>query len=105
MTQEQISAEIRDLVDYGGVRLKDIEEELGIPKNSLSGMINGSRNFVKKWQKKVILYLEDRKKMGLEKQAPEPLAPKEVAVTVSPPPGLTKIQMIRWHRENSQTLQ
>lgn len=125
MTKEQLIASIRVLTDYNGVRLKEIEETLGIPRNGLSGMLNGSRNLTPKWQKLLEVYVQAKAKGKTEivipivaskapvadqgqKSKKIKVAPASVQVPPSPrtpPTGMTKAQQLRWHREQSQTLQ
>lgn len=125
MTQDELIATIRALTDYGGFTLKEIETTLHIPKNHLSGMLNGTKHFAPKWLKLLILWAEATvkgdKTIMIPLGAPPSLpsdnstkkvktkspSPEESAIrppTRMPPPGLTKTQQIRWHRENSQTL-
>jgi hypothetical protein len=120
VTDEQLVAAVRELTDYGGVYLTDIEKQLGIPKNMLSGMLNKRRPFVPKWKKKILEYLLTRPQPAPKEPveelpatpppSPPPPVERPVASTTSvpapkmPPAGLSKSQQIRWHRENSQTL-
>lgn len=60
MTKEQLVAAIRVLTDYKGVSLKEIEEALNIPKNSLSGMLSGSRPMPGKWKSLLVVYILNR---------------------------------------------
>jgi len=122
VTIDELIAAIRVLVD-DGVRLRDIEEQLKMPLNSLSGMLNKKKDFPPKWIRKLTAYVEAKQKA--KNSAPEP--PKEPAVETlpappsppakkaipaskqpivkTPPAGMTKAQTIRFHRENNQTLQ
>lgn len=45
MTKEELIKGINDC----GIKKKDIEERLGMPKNSLSGMLSGSKPISEKW--------------------------------------------------------
>ena len=125
MDRQQLINAIRALRDIAGVRLRDIEEALKMPKNILSGMLTGTRSFPAKWEKLLIGYVEARAKgqkeivipIGEPRAKPgvrvvkpeskpvEPTKAKAAAAQKSPPPGMNKAQTIRWHRENSQTLQ
>lgn len=60
VTKEQLVAAIRVLTDYKGVSLKEIEEALNIPKNSLSGMLSGSRPMPGKWKSLLVVYVLNR---------------------------------------------
>jgi hypothetical protein len=40
-----------------GIRLIAIEKEVGMPENTLAGMLSRSRPFPKKWQKKLTEYV------------------------------------------------
>ncbi len=161
--KQEIIDSIRNLTNYKVYTLGQIEKTLGLPQNSLSGMLNGSRNMAPKWQvllsefikalpkeDKTITIKIDQGELGAEgssglaekmaallpglpKQTLSNLTDKGAAITktsateppaaVDPfspagqkvlqavkkaqknmPPGLTKAQQIRWHRENGQTL-
>jgi hypothetical protein len=114
--------------------LTAIEKKLGMPENALSGMLSGKRKLPKKWVHPLTEYVEILKKNEV-KNEPEnkerttkereeiadpiqesiranypPLSDADIyqiaeTAKKSPPPGLTKTQQIRWHRENTQTLQ
>jgi hypothetical protein len=49
--KQQIIDSIRTLTDYKKYTLGQIEKILGIPQNTLSGMLSGSRNMAPKWQR------------------------------------------------------
>lgn len=121
---EKLKAALITLRDYKGVRLYEIEETLGMPKNCLSGMINGSRPFSPKWQLLLAAYVEAKNKgektmvfeIPTSKMPPKPpvkevakaeIKPVSKSIPVhssTPPPGLSRTQQIRWYRENNQTL-
>lgn len=124
MTKEQLIAAIRVLTDYKGVTLGEIEKALTMPKNCLSGMVNGSRNLSTKWHSLLEAYVEARLKGATEivipigmakerrgadkKTAVQPAkvpVEKKITPAKTPPAAMTKSQQIRWHRENNQTLQ
>jgi hypothetical protein len=124
--KQKVIDSIRALTHYKAYTLGQIETTLGLPQNSLSGMLSGSRNMSPKWQRlleefikalpkedKTITIKIDQGEPELEPHAGEPEvqmvevpipAPKKAVVKKDMPPGLTKAQQIRWHRENSQTL-
>jgi hypothetical protein len=115
-----------------GIKLKDIEKDLGMPANSLSGMLSGTRPFASKWIPKLEAYVKLQQSIPeLRKQTVADLVDRGIAITKvtadkkvqridpdseegrqiiaaahkSPPKGLTKSEQIRWHRENTQTLE
>lgn len=49
--RQQLIDSIRALTNYKVYTLGQIEKTLGIPKNTLSGMLNGSRNLAPKWER------------------------------------------------------
>ena len=170
--KQKIIDSIRALTHYKAYTLGQIEKTLGLPQNTLSGMLNGSRNMSPKWQRLLTEFImalpkEDKTiTIKIDQEEAEPmsgeytsserrlseklrqmtenvtphtkktlpdLVDKSVAITktsatappaaidpFSPegqkiiqaakkpgkpmPPGLTKAQQIRWHRENGQTL-
>lgn len=127
MTKEQIIADLRVLVltDGNGITLSGIETSLKIPKNSLSGMLSGSRNLPDKWIPLLEAYVTALAKgakeiiipIGQPSSTPPPsdkspekkkikiAAPKKEVAEKTIPPGLSKSAQLRWHRENNQTLQ
>lgn len=136
MKLDELIAAIRALRDYGGVDLRDIEKTLTMPRNCLSGMLNGTRPFPPKWQKLLTNFVLAKRKgnkeiiipIGMPKSRPadqpkttkkKPSTPfptkKKVEAkkvsdpteksTKTPPAGLDKAQLIRWHRERNQKLQ
>lgn len=129
MELEELKKAIFEIIDTG-VRLKAIEEHLKMPANSLSGMLSGSRPFPKKWIPKLEAYakvyqtvelnnipvnkeriltqreeLDDSVMAGVQGFPALPEAEEVAIAKKMPPQGLTKAQQLRWHRENSQTLQ
>lgn len=131
--RQQLIDSIRALTNYKVYTLGQIEKTLNIPQNTLSGMLNGSRNMASKWERLLTEFIkalpkEDKSiniKIDLTEQekermaaAVEPVLPKLVAAPTTktvmipkiaadrkfPPSGLTKSQLQRWYRENSQTL-
>jgi hypothetical protein len=121
--KEQLIAAIRVLTDYKGVTLREIEEALKIPQNSLSGMLNGSRNLAPKWQKLLMAYVEAKAEgkkeiiipigdakdpvvTSAQKAKKTEVLPEIVQAPSSataPPPGMNKAQQLRWHREQNQS--
>lgn len=96
--------------------LTAIEKELGMPENVLSGMLSGTRKLPKKWIQPLTEYVEALKTEAKTASSPRlvdvlpPLTEEDIFEMAekahkSPPPGLTKSQKLRWHRENTQTLQ
>lgn len=122
MQLKELNLKIRAFAKADGVTLTDLEKHFKMPRNHLSTMLNGTRHFPAKWQRKLAEWIDARKKTTRKKKAvakeqtelpDEPLADDQsigTAVSIDkprklPPPGLTKPQQIRWHRENNQTLQ
>jgi hypothetical protein len=79
-----------------------------MPTNTLSGMLNGTRYWPEKWKEKPRAFVEARAKATTPEPTKAPAVPvstKRITVDENtPPPGLSKAQQIRWHRENNQTL-
>lgn len=119
MTFQEATAVLKDLIGRG-VRMIDIEKELKIPKNNLSGFLSGRRK-TKKWQKVIIAYAVRLKKAippepklllpppkkAAKKPAPDKTTPAAAAVPAKalPPHGLSKSEKFKWLRQNNQTLQ
>ena len=117
MELKQLIKAIRALQDEG-TRLGAIEKEVGVPRNTLSGMLNGTKPFKDKWKRKLTVYIEGLQKKSkprkvLEKiPAPpaQPAKPAKIEKAPEKPPipavntGLTKAQQLRRYREQSQTL-
>lgn len=61
MEQSEIIKSLK-LLTIEGVKLKDIENEIGLPKNNLAGILNGSKIFPKKWTTRIEEYLQSYKK-------------------------------------------
>jgi hypothetical protein len=126
---EELKKAVYGLMD-NRITLKSIEEDLRMPANSLSGMLSGKRPFAKKWITKLSEYVSVKKLKVPEIRKVAPinieqavavhnathpeqhtehmsLTPRQATELIkkAPPPGLTKSQQIRWHRENTQTLQ
>lgn len=132
--RQKLIDSIRALTNYRMYTLGQIEKTLGMPENSLSGMLNGSRNMSPKWQTLLAEFIkalpkEDKtitikigevepepvefplltqaKALAAELTRPpqvEKVVPPPAADRKLPPPGLSKTQLQRWYRENSQTL-
>lgn len=114
----QQALDVLNKLVHDGVRIIDIEKELGIPKNHLSGFLRGARTIPKKWQTTLISYakrVDDARKPEpkvllppTEKSAPtiakEPETPPKTAKAL-PPAGLSKTETIKWYRQHNQTLQ
>lgn len=56
--KQQIIDSIRALTNYKVYTLGQIEKTLGIPQNTLSGMLSGSRNMAPKWQTLLSEYIK-----------------------------------------------
>jgi hypothetical protein len=114
----ELTAALRAIVDDEGIRLSAIEKAIKMPANCLSGMLNGTRGFPEKWQRKLISYIIEKNKKPSRKnkilntresldQSPAskkyPLSERETFSVPSklPPPNLSKTQQLRWHREQS----
>lgn len=131
--RQRLIDSIRALTNYKVYTLGQIEKTLGIPTNTLSGMLNGSRNMAPKWQTLLSEFIkalpkEDRtitiKIADIEPEPelhvpwpnlkssapclpPSPVVEKPALVRTAdklPPAGMTKAQQIRWHKENNDTL-
>lgn len=130
--KQQLIDSIRALTNYKFYTLGQIEKTLKIPQNTLSGMLNESRNMAPKWQTLLTEFIKALPKEdktitikidviepkpesraiadALKPKTPVPrirIAPpltETVAAEKTLPAGLTKSQQIRWHREKSQTL-
>lgn len=130
--RQKLIDSIRALTNYKVYTLGQIEKTLGIPTNTLSSMLNGSRNMAPKWQTLLTEFIKALPKedktitINIDDIAPKPetgviveaLKPRKllhaekishpltepIAAEKTLPAGLTKSQQIRWHRENSQTL-
>lgn len=125
METSDLQAAIRAMTDYGGYTLREIEETLKMPHNCLSAMVNGTRNMGPKWKCLLVAFVEAKQKGATSIVIP--IGPAKVRETIqekktkaipaqkerikepeigrTPPPGLSKAQQIRWHREHNQTLQ
>jgi len=58
MTNSELIEKLR-LLTLSGVRISAIEKKVGIPKNNLSGVLNGKKPMAAKWQPKLEAYLSD----------------------------------------------
>jgi hypothetical protein len=89
--------ELVKLINECGVKKSQIEAELGMPKNSLSGMLSGSRPIPSKWVEALTGYIDKlempdvsitKEAVGLKemyvikeaKPEPQPLVPNPVVV-------------------------
>ena len=120
MTFEEAKGVLKTLVN-DGVRMGDLEEELKIPKNHLSGYLSGNRKTPPKWQEKLIDYAKRVEKvrkpepkilLPARKKAAGTAPPKKKAqasdtppVQTLPPAGLSRSEKMKWFRQNNQTLQ
>jgi hypothetical protein len=100
---EELRKAIYELT-YKGVKLRDIEKDLGMPANSLSGMLSGTRPFASKWIPKLEAYVKANPKIESVSVATKVnTAPKKEKQTS--PPAITKTEQLRLHRTKTQTLE
>ena len=103
MEVEELRKAIYELT-YKGVKLKDIEKDLGMPANSLSGMLSGTRPFAKKWVAQLEAYLEANPKIEpISAVIKADMAPKKEKQRSAP--EVTKVEQLRLHRTKTQTLE
>jgi hypothetical protein len=103
---EELISAIRALQD-DGVRLTAIEKKVKVPRNTLSGMLNGTRPFKEKWRRKLIAYVIEMHNVANVASIPppnEPPPPILPRTTKMPPTGLSKSDILKWHRQNSRNL-
>lgn len=64
-----------------GVKKSEIEKQLGMPKNSLSGMLTGSKEIPKKWAEKLQQFLDGTFEVPTTVEAPLIVVEKETPLT------------------------
>lgn len=71
MDAKELTAELKKLTD-SGMKNKTLEEQIGLPKNSLSNVLSGKKEMPGKWVEKIQKYFAGKDASGLKSEIKEP---------------------------------
>lgn len=70
MNAKELTAELKKLTD-SGVKNKTLEEQIGLPKNSLSNVLSGKKEMPGKWVEKIQKYFSTKDTAEIKSEQPE----------------------------------